>query len=89
MRIEIKYDGKFPNLCVGNLLVTVDDQQWDFGTFALYSGGNVLYTDKGKWEIKKDEWAIRWPTDFPNRFKKAVAQKINETIEHGCCGGCL
>ena len=37
--IKIDYDGEYPNLCRGNLKVTIDDVEYDFGTGRLMSGG--------------------------------------------------
>lgn len=42
MNIKIEYDGKYPNLCRGNLKITIDGVLWDFGYYALRSGGEVL-----------------------------------------------
>ena len=41
MNIKIEYDGKYPCLCMGHLVVWIDDVKWDFGSYSLSSGGNI------------------------------------------------
>lgn len=87
MKIEIKYDGKWPNLCRGHLIVVIDGKDWDFGEYVLKSGGTTNWKTgertKGPWTVKN------WPDNFPEGLKEAVVSKINDEIEWGCCGGCL
>ena len=88
-KIEIDYDGAYPCLCSGHLVVTIDGTPYDFGYFSLESGGYIA----DDWEsVYTDEWIIKkYPTNFPNdeKLKKAVLKAINKKIEHGCCGGCI
>lgn len=89
-KIEIQYDGKYPNLCSGHLVVTIDGVVWDFGKYCLSSGGCAYFT--GDWEdvVEQGEWSITdYPEGFPEELKKAVLKKVNEDIPWGCCGGCL
>lgn len=90
MKIEIFYDGAYPNLCSGDLKVEIDGKLWEFPEFCLSSGGGVhknenwdMFTTNGSWTIKK------WPLDFPDRFKSIVIYEVNEKIPQGCCGGCI
>lgn len=90
--IKIEYDGEFPNLCSGHLKVCVDGKMYDFGRYALSSGGNVWFDDKwdehvesGDWVLNKDEI----PENFPKELLPELLEKINSEIPHGCCGGCV
>lgn len=90
MKIKIEYDGKYPCLCMGHLIVWIDDVKWDFGRFSISSGGGIhrneywdMWTSEGEWSI--DEF----PKGFPDELKELVLLKINEEIPHGCCGGCI
>ena len=38
MNIRIEYDGEWPALCMGHLIVWIDDVKWDFGKYCLISG---------------------------------------------------
>ena len=88
--IEIMYDGKFPNLCRGNLLVTVNGVRWHFGSYCLASGGDVWFTKDWEERIEYGPWNVEeWPEDFPEELKREVLERINEEITWGCCGGCV
>jgi hypothetical protein len=91
-QVKIDYDGKYPCLCMGHLIVTIDDVVYDFGNYVLSSGGGIcrdeewnMWTEDGDWDIPDEDW----PIDFPEEYKKIVLDKINEEIPHGCCGGCI
>lgn len=87
--IKIQYDGKYPCLCMGHLIVWINGKEWDFGNDALLSGGEVIYdeeyiTTTGEWSISDD----CYPEGFPEEYKKQVLSVVNEEIPYGCCGGC-
>ena len=88
--IKIQYDGKYPCLCMGRLIVWINGKEWDFGKDVLVSGGEVIYDDEeyitttGEWSIPDDSW----PEGFPEEYKKQVLSVVNEEIPYGCCGGC-
>jgi len=91
MDIEIKYDGEFPNLCSGELIVTIDKKEWLFPTSCLSSGGenNVSFDDDGAKHMGIGPWSIvKYPKGFPNKFKSAVEDAVNKSIPYGCCGAC-
>lgn len=92
MNIKINYDGKYPNLCSGRLIVYIDGEKWDFGTHCLVSGGCIkrdkdwnMWTEQGDWYIRDEDY----PKDFPEEYKELVINEINACIPHGCCGGCI
>lgn len=87
MNITIQYDGCYPSLCSGNLIVIIDDIIYNFPKNCLRSTGYIT----GDWETVIDgEWEItEWPENFPEELKQNVLYKINEEIQHGCCGGCI
>lgn len=91
MNIEINYDGKWPNLCSGKLVVTIDNIIYEFPDFCLYSGGRAYFSNGYRDEhIEKGQWSIdRWPKGFPEELKEEVLSAINGKISWGCCGGCL
>ena len=88
--ISIRYDGRYPNLCSGDLVVIIDRKEWVFPNHCMASGGSVWF-DKG-WDehVEFGPWRIKdWPDGFPKNMKKAVLNKVNEEIPQGCCGGCV
>lgn len=86
--IEIKYDGKYPYLCMGHLIVIVDGIEYDFGECCLSSGGSAGYDGWDEY-ITKGKWSVKFPDNFPLELKVEVLDAINSQIPWGCCGGCL
>ena len=84
----ISYDGSFPNLCSGTLVLAIDGKEVEFPPYCLCSGGSV-FTDcdegviKGLWSIEK------FPEDFPDELKAEAEKLVNCNVPSGCCGGCL
>ncbi len=90
MNIEIKYNGSYPNLCSGELIVIIDSKEYKFPNYCLSSGGSAYFT--GDWDdiIEYGKWSIsKWPENFPENLKDPVLEKVNDEIPWGCCGGCL
>ena len=88
--IKIDYDGSFPNLCSGQLVVTIEGFTWVFPDHCLSSGGNVWFDDDWCEHVESGEWRIReWPEGFPEDLKKLVESTVNDEISPGCCGGCV
>lgn len=91
-KIKIEYDGSWPNLCRGNLVVYIDETRWDFGSYVLSSGGSIecdddwnMWATEGSWYIDKNDF----PKGFPMELYDDVMEEINGEIMHGCCGGCI
>lgn len=88
--IQISYDGSFPNLCSGDLVVYLEKQKWVFPAHCLSSGGSVSFDSDYSETITQGEWSINeWPENFPEEMKDLVSEKVNDEISHGCCGGCV
>ena len=61
----VSYDGKYPNLCSGILVLEIDNQKI-YGKYCLSSGGSAgvdfsgeeseEYCTEGPWEVKFDEF---------------------------------
>ena len=85
----ISYDGKYPCLCMGTLIIEVDGKSY-FLNNVLISGGSVSFTkdweeivDQGDWRIDLKEYPELEP------YKEEIAEIVNENIRQGCCGGCI
>lgn len=95
----ISYDGKYPNLCSGRLVLEIDGERIAFSndyskkTFKDYepfweSGGCCCRGNN--YTPSHDEWKIIYD-DIPDKFKKYVYEideVFNENVDYGCCGGC-
>jgi hypothetical protein len=85
----VSYDGKWPNLCSGNLILAINGQEIKFPYKCLSSGGSVSYDDEGS-SIESGYWTIDiWPEKFPEWLKEQAIELVNENIDQGCCGGCI
>ena len=84
------YDGSYPNLCSGTLIIAVDGKVWSFPSHALVSGGSVSFDEVWNEQVVQGEWMISdWPEGFPEEMKEDTLQIINAEISWGCCGGCV
>ena len=89
-KIGISYDGKWPNLCSGQLIVRIDKEKYVFPRHCLSSGGSASFDENWSEHVASGPWSVReWPENFPEEYKEEVLQKINDKIDWGCCGGCL
>ena len=90
MNIKIEYDGCYPNLCSGQLIVYIDNEKYVFPRYCMNSGGNVWFDDDWSENVSEGPWDItEWPEDFPEHLKSPVLAVVNSEIEWGCCGGCV
>ena len=87
--IKVKYDGEYPNLCSGKLILVINGIEWDFGN-CLNSGGSVSFDKNWSEIVTQGKWSItKYPKDFPKELEGAALDAINSNIEWGCCGGCV
>jgi len=90
MEIKIEYDGAYPNLCAGTLVVHIDGEPWKFPDYCMSPGGSVSFSADWDETVTQGPWSIsEWPLLFPEELKAAVVDKINEVVEWGNCGGCV
>lgn len=88
----VGYDGGYPNLCSGNLILRLGRVIFKFERHALKSGGNVSFDDDWSEIITDGTWYLdedRLPEDFPPHLKWEAEFLANQHITHGCCGGCV
>ena len=85
----VSYDGKWPCLCHGTLIIKVDGKTYSFRN-AMISGGRICHDDswdmwaeEGDWEIDLEEHTELEP------YKEEITRVVNENVKHGCCGGCI
>lgn len=85
----ISYDGKYPNLCSGTLVFSVNDKEYSI-KYGLVSGGGINFFEDNYY-VSSGPWSIE-PSSFPEELKpyfEEITDMINENIPYGCCGGCV
>jgi len=86
----VSYDGKYPNLCSGTLVIRLGSREWKI--HRLTSGGGVWFDKQGNEQVDEGDWSIEdqnFPEGFPESLKEKVLKVVNESVDHGCCGGCI
>lgn len=87
----ISYDGKWPCLCNGTLVLKIDDTEYSFGKKGEFpdfwsSGGTCslsMVTKGSEWIIDAD----KIPEQF-RQYASEIDEVFNNNVEYGCCGGC-
>lgn len=86
----VSYDGSYPNLCSGTLVLAIDGKDITFPSYCLSSGGSVSFTEDWDEEVDDGPWSIsEWPKDFPEELKAEAVELVNDNVPWGCCGGCV
>lgn len=86
----VSYDGDYPNLCSGTLVLKLDGKDIKFPKYCLSSGGSVSFTEDWDEVVTQGEWTIdEFPKDFPEELKSKAEDLVNENVPQGCCGGCV
>lgn len=86
----VSYNGEFPNLCRGELIIRVNGKEYNCGK-CLDSGGECYYDD----DLGESVMICKWTVDeskLPIEIKhlhKEIEKVVNENVEFGCCGGCF
>lgn len=86
----ISYDGSYPNLCSGELVMELDEKIVIFPEYCLSSGGNISFDGEMNEKVTHGEWTISdFPKGFPKELEEEAERLVNENIKQGCCGGCV
>ena len=86
----VSYDGEYPNLCRGILILELDGEQITFPPRCLFSGGWITFDEDWDADVGLGPWSIEsFPEGFPEDLKDYAVYLVNKHVEHGCCGGCL
>lgn len=82
----VSYDGRYPNLCAGTLVLRVRGELITFKQHSLRSGGGLTNDYAPPFS---GEWGVgEWPEEIPEFLRETALRVINENVPHGCCGGC-
>jgi hypothetical protein len=93
----VSYDGKYPNLCAGTLVISIDGEVLDLGR-CLHPGDECGVDWSGPRDIvKTGGWEFEPPNCFMvlNPYRKLIVNEITRLLNEEwpvpmpCCGGCL
>lgn len=84
----ISYDGKFPSLCCGTLILEIDGEKVKFPKFCMQSGGYAGCDENSEEYIEYGEWSVKVPKEY-EQYKQEIEAVVNKNVEKGCCGGCI
>lgn len=89
----ISYDGQFPCLCGGTLILNVDGIEVS-DKYCLHSGGNAYITKEGDELVQRGLWTVDFERsfvgmDFSEEEQRLITDLVNQNVRHGCCGGCI
>lgn len=86
----VSYDGEYPALCFGELVLKLGDEIFQFPKHSLYSGGGVNFDEDWSEHVSQGPWEIMgWPENFPEELKEEAVILVNAHVDLGCCGGCV
>ena len=84
----VSYDGKYPNLCSGTLVLGKDGKQYQL-QHCLRSGGSVFFDSDWNGIVTSGSWNV---VDLPEElepFHDEIEQLVNDNVPQGCYGGCI
>lgn len=83
----VSYDGTYPNLCSGELVLCIDGKKVNLGC-CLCSGGCVWFDEDWNEHVEEEEWSVDVPKEF-EQYVEEITNIVNENVPWGCCGGCI
>ena len=85
----VSYDGKYPCLCTGTLIIKVNNKTYSLEDVMISGGSICRNEDWDMWETHGD-WKVdlkEYPELEP--YKEEITRVVNENVRQGCCGGCI
>ena len=84
----ISYDGEYPNLCRGILMLNIDGETVEFPKYCMRSGGSVWFDDEWNEHVECGKWSVDVPEKYAH-LQKEIEDCVNANVACGCCGGCI
>lgn len=84
----ISYDGDYPNLCSGTLVMRISGKEVAFPEPCMCSGGGIWFDDEWREHIECGRWSVQVPEEYAD-FKEEIEELVNIHVPYGCCGGCV
>ena len=84
----VSYNGRYPNLCSGKLVLRIDGKEVEFPDYCMCSGGSVWFDDEYDEHVEWGEWSVDVPEKYAN-IREEIEDCVNQNVVWGCCGGCI
>lgn len=84
----VSYDGEYPNLCSGTLMLSIDGETVEFPKYCMRSGGSVWFDDEWHEHVGCGEWSVKVPEKYAH-LQNEIEDCVNANVPCGCCGGCI
>lgn len=86
-KIEVSYDGAYPNACSGTLIIKKDGMEIYNDMFCCHSTGSVSFDDE--WNDMVCSGDLIW--DDAEKFSQEIQDAVKSELSkvHVCCGGCV
>jgi hypothetical protein len=84
----ISYNGAYPNLCSGELVLEIDGAVVPFPQYCMRSGGSVSFTDDWEEVVTEGKWTVEVPEQY-KQYEREINRVVNANVDFGCCGGCV
>ena len=85
----VSYDGKYPCLCMGTLIIRINNKTYSLED-VMISGGSICSNEDWDMWATQDDWKLdlrEYPELEP--YKEEITRVVNENVIQGCCGGCI
>jgi hypothetical protein len=83
----ISYDGEYPNLCSGTLLLEINGAPVELPG-RMRSGGSVSFTSDWEEIVTQGEWEVDVPEEY-KQYEEEINYIVNRNVRRGCCGRCV
>lgn len=84
----VSYDGRYPNLCSGKLVLKINGEIREMPDYCLRSGGSVWFDKQWDEHVETGRWTVTVPDDL-EEYAAEIENCVNSNIPYGCCGGCV
>ena len=83
----VSYDGKWPSLCCGTLVLHIDGVEVNLSD-AMASGGSVWFDEDWNEHVDCGVWNVEVPNEYLYLIDE-INECVNQHVPFGCCGGCV
>lgn len=84
----ISYDGVFPHLCAGTLVLNIKGKDVALKN-ALITGGSIWFDEDNLEHVYYGDWELREiPAEY-EEYREEILKVVNKNVRCGCCGGCV